>query len=80
MIEKKEPAKINARNPEKPETPKKPKAKKGRPAKSKTMSDEIKNKAIEMLKSGNYDIKETAAALGVTQTSIKPLLKTLNDA
>lgn len=79
MIEKKEPAKINANNPEKPET-KKPKAKKGRPAKSKTMSDEIKNKAIEMLKSGNYDIKETASALGVTQTSIKPLLKTLNDA
>lgn len=80
MIEKKEPAKINASNPEKPETPKKPKAKKGRPAKSKTISDEIKNKAIEMLKSGNYDIKETALALGVTQTSIKPLLKTLNDA
>lgn len=79
MIEKKEPPKINASNPEKPEV-KKTRAKKTRTAKSKTISDEIKNKAIEMLKSGNYDIKETAAALGVTQTIIKPLLKTLNNA
>ena len=77
MIESK--PKINAVEPKSPEKPKQTRAKKTTP-KKKGLTPEIEAQALEMLQGGNYDIKETAEALGVTQTAIKSLLKTLKDA
>ena len=43
------------------------------------LTEEQQNIATEKLRSGEMDIKEVAALLGVTQTLLKPLLKTLKN-
>ena len=43
------------------------------------LTEEQQTIATEKLRSGEMDIKEVAALLGVTQTLIKPLLKTLKN-
>lgn len=60
-----------------------PNMKEKKPAKKvnhkRALTEEQQTIATEKLRSGEMDIKEVAALLGVTQTILKPLLKTLKN-
>ena len=66
----------------KPKAKPKPRARKKAKAKPKAkgaLTEKQKETAINKLSSGEMDLKECAAFLGVTQTALKPLLKTLKN-